>query len=428
VIDASGAAATADIPMTVGLPAGIAGPTTLPVGLAGSAYPATTMAASGGTAPMTWSAVGLPEGLALSPAGVLSGTPTTAAQSSVIVTMTDAIGATATRLYDLTIGAALAVADPAALPDGQVGSTYFSTTMIASGGTGPYLWSATGLPPGLTMSVGGVVAGTPTSAGTFNVLAFTSDSLSAMASKAYTVVVAPEGAPVPPGCPPAPAGWRGEYYANLTLAGSPTLCRDDPSIDFTWNGASPGTGVPGTNFSVRWTRTATFAAGTYEFLMGSDDGARLYIDGVLMMNDWVYRSYTSRSITQAMTAGTHTIVMEFFQGGGQARATLNWSPIVPAVCPTAPAGWLGEYFNNRTLTGPATLCRDDAAINFDWVQGTPGAPIPVNDFSVRWTRSDWWYDVSYTTRVVTRTLTAGNHTIVMEYYERGGYARATLTW
>ena len=42
-----------------------------------------------------------------------------------------------------------------------------------------------------------------------------------------------------------------------------------------------------------------------------------------MMNDWVYRSYTSRSMTHTMTAGTHTVVMEFFQGGGLARATLT---------------------------------------------------------------------------------------------------------
>jgi hypothetical protein len=157
-----------------------------------------------------------------------------------------------------------------------------------------------------------------------------------------------------------------------------------------------------------------------------------------------------------MTAGSHTVVMEFFQGGGQARATLAWTPVVPAVCPTTVTGWLGEYFRNRTLTGPVMLCRNDVAINFDWGSGTPGAPIPVDDFSVRWTRTqaftagsytfqlgsddgarlyidgvlvgDWWYDVSYTTRAVTRSLTAGNHTIVMEYYERGGSARATLRW
>ena len=455
-IDATGAGATIRMPMTIGLPAGIAGPATLPAGVAGSVYPATTMTASGGTAPMTWSATGIPAGMTLSPAGVLSGTPAAAGQSSVIVTMTDAVGASATRLYDLTIGAALAVADPAGLPAGQVGVTYFSTTMIALGGTGPYLWSATGLPPGVTMSVAGVVTGTPTSAGTFSVLAFTSDSVGTMASKAYTVTIAAAGTPVPPGCPSTPAGWRGEYYANLTLAGSPILCRDDAAIDFPWNGASPGAGVPGTNFSVRWTRTANFTAGTYEFLMGSDDGARLYIDGVLMMNDWVYRSYTSRSMTQTMTAGTHTVVMEFFQGGGLARATLTWAQVVPAVCPASVTGWLGEYFRNRTLTGPSMLCRDDSVIDFNWGQGTPGAPIPADDFSVRWTRTsafaagsytfrlgsddgsrlyidgvlvgDWWYDVSYTTRAVTRSLTAGNHTIVMEFYERGGLARATLRW
>ncbi|MCB9425354.1 MAG: hypothetical protein H6527_09835 [Actinobacteria bacterium] len=41
---------------------------------------------------------------------------------------------------------------------------------------------------------------------------------------------------------------------------------------------------------------------------------------------------------------------------------------------------------------------------------------------------DTWRDQAYTTRTVTRTLTAGPHRITLEYYENGGLAQATLTW
>ena len=43
-------------------------------------------------------------------------------------------------------------------------------------------------------------------------------------------------------------------------------------------------------------------------------------------------------------------------------------------------------------------------------------------------RGSIWRDQAYTTRTVTRTLTAGPHRITLEYYENGGLAQATLTW
>ena len=225
--------------------------------------------------------------------------------------------------------------------------------MNAAGGSPPYLWSATGLPAGLTMSMAGE-------------LSWNADDgrhlvgrrvLERQPRRLRDAVVLDHGrsGPRPPRRPGAlhhPPGWRGEYYANTTLTGVPALCRDDADIDFCWNGASPGAGVPGTDFSVRWTSTAQFAAGSYEFVMGSDDGARLYIDGTLVIDDWVPRPHTTRAITQVMTPGPHTIVMEYFQSPGQSSATLDWTAIVPAVCPTTVTGWLGEYFHNRTLTGP----------------------------------------------------------------------------
>jgi hypothetical protein len=55
---------------------------------------------------------------------------------------------------------------------GTVGTAISSFTLSASGGTSPYTWSATGLPPGVTIgSSTGTVSGTPTTAGTYNVTA-----------------------------------------------------------------------------------------------------------------------------------------------------------------------------------------------------------------------------------------------------------------
>jgi Zn-dependent metalloprotease len=58
---------------------------------------------------------------------------------------------------------------------GTVG-TAASLQLSATGGTPPYTWSATGLPTGLSINASGLISGTPTTAGTFNVTATARDS------------------------------------------------------------------------------------------------------------------------------------------------------------------------------------------------------------------------------------------------------------
>lgn len=126
-------------------------------------------------------------------------------------------------------------------------------------------------------------------------------------------------------CPGTFTGWVGEYYSTVNLTGSATLCRDDASINFDWASGSPGGSVPVDNFSSRWTKTVSFTAGTHVFTVGSDDGSRLYIDGVKVLDMWVDQGYTTRNVSQSLTAGNHVVVMEFYERGGLAHATLAWT-------------------------------------------------------------------------------------------------------
>jgi 5'-nucleotidase len=71
----------------------------------GAALAPLTLAASGGTAPYTWTATGLPDGLTVTSAGVLSGTPTTAGTAAVTVTATDAAGATGAATFSIVVAA-----------------------------------------------------------------------------------------------------------------------------------------------------------------------------------------------------------------------------------------------------------------------------------------------------------------------------------
>jgi CHAP domain/Putative Ig domain len=144
-------------------------PSTLPDGTVGSAY-SQALTASGGKAPYTWNATGgsLPAGLELSSAGEVSGTPTTAGTLSVTIGVTDSSSPakTGSVTYAITVGNPLAVATQT-LSDAWLGSAY-SVQLVASGGQGSITWQITSgqLPPGLSLSSGGLLSGIPTAFGT----------------------------------------------------------------------------------------------------------------------------------------------------------------------------------------------------------------------------------------------------------------------
>jgi 4-amino-4-deoxy-L-arabinose transferase-like glycosyltransferase len=122
--------------------------------------------------------------------------------------------------------------------------------------------------------------------------------------------------------------WKGEYFDNKTLSGSPVRVRDDGVgfINFEWDGGSsdPGCGVGSDNFSVRWTRKIYFNSSTYHFTVTSDDGFRLFVDNRLVLDKWVDQPPTTYTADVPLLARNHTIKMEYYQATGQAVAALFW--------------------------------------------------------------------------------------------------------
>jgi hypothetical protein len=168
----------------------------LPNGLVSVAY-TQTLQATGGTAPYTWSATGLPTGLTLDPTtGILSGTPTVGGTSTIAVTVTDAARGTATASLSLTVG--ILAITPATLTNGSVGVPYSATLTVA--GTTVANWAVTvgTLPAGLNLnSATGVISGTPTTAGssTFTVTATVGVAKGVVTSVVQTYTLVINGAP-----------------------------------------------------------------------------------------------------------------------------------------------------------------------------------------------------------------------------------------
>jgi hypothetical protein len=156
--------------------------TSLPGGTVSTSY-STSLSAAGGTSPYTWSLASgaLPPGLGLNTTGAISGTPTTAGQSSFTIQVKDSSPTplTASQSYSVSIASSVAPVSIAttSLPGGTV-STSYSTSLSAAGGTSPYTWSlASGaLPPGLGLNNMGAISGTPATAGQFSFVARVTDS------------------------------------------------------------------------------------------------------------------------------------------------------------------------------------------------------------------------------------------------------------
>ncbi len=230
-----------------------------------------TLTESGGTAPFTWSVTSgsLPPGISLSADGNLSGTPTATGTFTFTVQITDANSQTATQATSITVSAGVSTTFPA--PPGAIVGTPYSDTLTATGGTPPYTWSvnAGSLPPGLTLTSAGVLAGTPTTAGSYTFSVNVTDKNNGIATTSITLVVGRRPDPQLPG--PAVRGGVGTAYTD-------TLTATGGTAPYTWSVSAgtlpagitlnPSTGVlsgtptvAGTvNFTIRVTDSGSQAA------------------------------------------------------------------------------------------------------------------------------------------------------------------------
>jgi hypothetical protein len=146
-------------------------------------------------------------------------------------------------------------------------------------------------------------------------------------------------------------GLTGAYYTNHTSAspftGSPVLVQTNATINFNWGTSGPSPMVGATNFTVRWTGTvqAQFSE-TYNFITAADDGVRLYVNGQLLINDWVDKTNaTTKTNSIALTAQQlYNLELDYYQKISNASVALSWSsPSTPLAI--VPQTQLYPYIN-----------------------------------------------------------------------------------
>jgi hypothetical protein len=178
-------------------------------------------------------------------------------------------------------------------------------------------YSAAALPPGLAINpTSGRITGTATIAGSYSAVIAASDGVNTATANVTWNVNRTTG---------TGTGLTGRYYNNKTLTDPVALTRHE-AIDYLWNGA-PGPGVNADNFSARWTGFVKApATGSYHFRTVSDDGIRVWVNGVPLINNWASHGATSNtSGTIALTAHTkYPITVEYYENVAHSVARLQW--------------------------------------------------------------------------------------------------------
>lgn len=376
-------------------------PSTLPHGREGALYNAPTgvqLTATGGTSGYTFSLFSglLPTGMFLDGTGLLHGTPDpgTAGDYTIIVKAIDAFNCAGTILYTLTIDPCI-VLTPDVLPTATANTPY-TQTLVATGGVGAITFTAgNGLPPGITLSAGGVFDGTPTTAGVYTFDVSATDG-TCNVTKSYTIIVSPAGCPAITLSPlTLPIGTQGSPYSQALTPSGGTA----PYTFVLVTGALPSGVTLDTNTGViSGTPTAfgifdftvaaadtNFCAGSHAYtLLISPTGCAAITLSPLTLPDGAVGAAYNQVVVASGGSGVYTY---FFSGTLPDGLTLDTTTGIISGTPTTAGSFsftIGAvdgnlcfggqaYTINITGTAGCGLFNDDFADNtVDWTVEKPG--------------------------------------------------------
>ncbi|WP_202920290.1 Ig-like domain-containing protein [Urbifossiella limnaea] len=377
----SGSATTDEVSLTVNSATIMVSPATLPDPVLSTAY-SQSVTASGGSNTFAFnvSAGALPDGLTLSGAGALTGTPTLSGTYTFTVQATDAFGSTGTRPYTLVVPLVLS---PASLPDGTLGVVYSQAVTVA-GGVAPYLFSvsAGALPDGLTLDTNsGTITGTPSVANTFNFTITATNGAGRSGSRSYSVVVAPSASvssivrTAGPDTNAAAVSWTVTFNQAVSGLADTNFTLTDLSNSLTGEGITsvvPVGGAPAT----QWTVTASTGTGDGTLRLNATDAAGVTPTLINLPTNVTTADYAVDKTAPTVVIGAPSVSLT---AGGPVSFTVTYTgadniTLAPGDVTLSPTGGVsatvGVSGSGNTRTVTLTGITGNGSIGISLVAGT----------------------------------------------------------
>ena len=260
-------------------------------------------------------------------------------------------------------------------------------------------------------------------------------------------------------------GWKDQPATTYTATRTVTAGTHEVKVEYyekggdavaqvSWTGA---TAPPAPGLTTLTPNSAT--AGGAAFTLTADgtnfvSGATVLWNGAPRTTTFVSATRVTAAIPASDIAAAGGVPVTVKNPDGQTSNALTFT-VNPAGGGCATGQFLAEYFSNITLTPPATRTACEAAVNYDFGAGGPAGML-VDNFSARWTGVftfaggnvtftaraddgvrvfldgaliiDGWKDQPATTYTATVAVTAGDHQVKVEYYEKGGDAVIQVSW